>query len=262
MYIENNKLRLAERMFRMKLITVMGLFVGLFLSGYQGVAQSVKAKQGAVLKLGTGIRISGAVIKNKRNGFSVLSNQMGFFSILSAEGDTLEVSAPGYTTQSITVFDYRDAIVYLIPVTQLNEVVIQGKSLSEELNEVKEGYRSKGVYYNGKPPLLASVIHPLTAINELFGKNAKRARRFNDYAQREIEYQEVSRRFNDLTIKKTVPIPDAELADFKARYMPSLEDIQKWNDYDLVVYIKNAYNEYLESKKHPGIQDSLTDKKE
>lgn len=242
-------------MFRIKLIPVI-LIVGFLLSALAGKGQIVKAKQGAVLKFGTGIRVSGASVINKRSNFAVITDRMGFFSILAAEGDTLQVAAPGYTTQTVTVADFRDAIVYLVPVTELQEVVVKGQSLQAEINEVKEGYRSKGVYYNGKPPLLASVVHPLTAINELFGKNAKRARRFNEYAEREIDYQEVSRRFTETIIKSTVPITDAELPIFRSEYMPTVEQIRQWNDYDIVVYIKNSFREFKDNQKNQSQADT------
>lgn len=211
--------------------------------------QSIKTQQGAVLKAGGNVRISGALIQNKRSTFTVTTNPMGIFTILASPGDTLDISAAGYTPKSVVVSDFKDEIVYLIPVTELSEVIVKGKSLENELREVQDAYRSKGVYYNGKPPLLASVAHPLTAINELFGKNAKRARRFSEYAERELEYQEISRRFNDLVIKNAVPdIKNEELADFKDEYMPTTEQIRKWNEYDLVVYIKSSFKQFRENK--------------
>ncbi|WP_374166184.1 hypothetical protein [Arcticibacter sp. MXS-1] len=207
-------------------------------------AQTEKPQQGAVLKRGGGVRISGALILNKQSKLSVTSNQLGFFSLLSSPGDTLEISAVGYTPQSVVVSDFKDMLLYLIPVTQLNEVLVKGKSLQSELSEIEKSYRSKGVYYNGKPPLLAAVFHPLTAINELFGKNAKRARRFQEYAENEMDYQEISRKFNDLAIKNAVPITDEELPDFRSEYLPTVEQIRRWNDYDLVVYIRTSYKEF------------------
>lgn len=236
-------------MFYLKRISVAVTFAFLVLSLNSVSAQSIKPQQGAVLKRGGGVRISGAVVQNKRSNFSVSTNQFGFFSILAAPGDTIEVLATGYTPQIIVVSDFKDALIYLIPITELSEVIVKGKSLENELKEVQDGYRSKGVYYNGKPPLLASVFHPLTAINELFGKNAKRARRFSEYAERELEYQEVSRRFNDLVIKNAVPITPEELPEFRAEYMPGLEQIRRWNDYDLVVYIKTSFQDFKKSRQ-------------
>ncbi len=235
-------------MFCIKFIPVIA-FTLVLLSLSDASAQSIKTQQGAVLKLGSNVRISGALIQDKRSTFTVASNQMGIFNILASPGDTLEISAPGYTAKSIIVSDFKDAIVYLIPITQLDEVIVNGKSLKNELQGIKDAYRSQGVYYNGKPPVLAAIVHPLSAINELFGKTAKRARRFNEYAGRELDYQEVSQRFNDLVIKKTVPIKDEELTDFRDQYMPAVEQIRKWNDYDLALYIKTSFNEFRDSKK-------------
>ncbi|PWG82706.1 hypothetical protein DDR33_02305 [Pararcticibacter amylolyticus] len=226
----------------------------LLMTVFCALGQSVRTQQGAVLKRGGGVRISGAVIQNKRSMVSVTTNQLGFFSIVSTAGDTLSVSAVGYTPQTFVASDFKDAIIYLIPVTQLDEVIVQGKSLEGELKGIQDAYRGKGVYYNGRPPLLAAIFSPLTAINELFGKNAKRARRFQNYASQELDYQEITRRFNDLTIRNAVPsITNEELPVFRGDYLPTVDQIRTWNDYDLMIYIKKSFKEFREKSR---LQDS------
>jgi len=218
--------------------------------GEQALSQTIKTQQGAVLKRGSNLRISGASIKNKRSQFSVASNGMGIFSILASPGDTLEVSEIGYMSYSRVVTDFNDAIVYLQEITRLEEVVVTGKSLESDLNEIKDAYRSKGSYYGGKPPVLAYIFSPLSALGERFGKTGKRARRFNDFANQELEYQEVARRFNDLSIRNAVPdIKPEELQDFRADYLPTVEQMRSWNEYDLVVYIRKSYKEFKSKEK-------------
>src|SRR5688500_10936593 len=95
-----------------RIIAVALALLTLFLGG-QAFTQTIKTQQGAVLKRGSNLRISGASIKNKRSQFSVATNEMGIFSILASPGDTLEVSAIGYMSYPFIVSDFKDAIVYL-----------------------------------------------------------------------------------------------------------------------------------------------------
>lgn len=235
-----------------RIIAVVLSFIAIFL-GDQALSQAIKTQQGAVLKRGSNLRISGASIKNKRSQFSVATNEMGIFSILASPGDTLEISAIGYMSHSLVVADFKDAIVYLQEVTRLEEVVVTGKSLESDLNEIRDAYRGKGSYYGGKPPVLAYIFSPLSALSDRFGKTGKRARRFNEFANQELEYQEVARRFNDLSIKRAVPeIKDEELQDFRAAYTPDVEQLRSWNEYDLVVYIRKSYKEFKVREKAPA----------
>lgn len=216
---------------------------------YMVSAQS-RTQQGAVLKRGGSVRISGAIVENRKSGVSVLSNQLGFFSIMANPGDTISVSSVGYTRYAFVVSDFKDQIVYLIPITNLDAVVVQGKSLETELRETQNDFRRHGVFYEGKPPLLLAVTNPITAINELFSKSAKRARRFHEYAENELEYQEISKRFNERTIRTAVPgISDDDLPLFRSEYLPSVDQIRQWSDYDIIVYIKSSYKTYLEIKE-------------
>ena len=146
------------------------------------------------------------------------------------------------------VSDFKDVFVYLQPVNVLSEVIIKGESVKQNLKEVEDSYRSKGIYYKGKPPI-TSLMHPVTFFNEVFSKNGKRARRFNEYAERESEYYEIAARFNDRTIKSIIPaVGDEDLIAFKAAFWPTAEQIRSWNDFSLLSYIKKSYAEFLKSK--------------
>ena len=92
-------------------------------------------------------------------------------------------------------------------------------------------------------------MHPVTFFNEIFSKNGKRARRFNEYAERESEYYEIAARFNDRTIKSIIPaVGDDDLIVFKAAFWPTAEQMRSWNDFSLLSYIKKSYAEFLKSK--------------
>ncbi|WP_256009831.1 carboxypeptidase-like regulatory domain-containing protein [Desertivirga xinjiangensis] len=212
------------------------------------VAQTV---QGVVLQRGTSTRLVGALVINLNSKDKVSSNNSGGFTIPASLGDTLEIRCIGFLSHKQVVHTYASLIVNLRQSNVLSEVVVHGNTLKKDLKEVEDQFRSKGIYYKGKPPLALLIPFggsPLTFFHELLSKDGKRARRFHKYAERELEYYEIASRFNNGTIKRSVPIKDDELLDFKDAYMPTAEQLRSWNDFDLVNYIKRSYEEF---KKTP-----------
>ena len=84
----------------------------------------------------------------------------------------------------------------------------------------------------------------MTFIYENFKSEEIDARRFNRYARRELAACKVGERFNDTAIKSAIPIKDSENDDFKVIYAPTLEQINRMNDYDLVNYIRACYVDF------------------
>jgi hypothetical protein len=88
----------------------------------------------------------------------------------------------------------------------------------------------------------------MTFIYENFKSEVKDARRFNRYAHKELAASKVSARFNDESIKRVIPITDNELESFELEYMPTLKQIDEMNDYDLIIYIKDSYENFKKNK--------------
>ena len=214
-------------------------------------AQSLHYQQGVIYSKGANSRIGQVAVFNARTKFTVNTDNLGRFSILSLEGDTLQFSKSGYLGQGFIVSDFRDVLIYMAASNELSEVIVIGKSIKNELKEVEDMYRSKGIYYNGKPPAyLLSPIDgkPLTFLYERFGKEGKRARKFSQFAKKEIEYSEVRSRFNDHTIRTVIDICEKELNAFKEAYFPTSLQIKSWTDFDLYNYIKKSYTEFKKDK--------------
>jgi len=217
-------------------------------------AQAQKNIQGVVFRKGTTVRIGNAKVYNKNPGYSIVTDNLGLFNILASEGDTIKITHDGYLDHEFRVADFKDIFIYLQPSTLLSEVTIRGESVKRGLKEVQDSYRKKGIYYKGKPPiwlLLPFGGSPATFFYELFSKDGKRARRFERYAGGELDYYEVSRRFNNTTIKSIVPISDTDLEEFKSAYWPKAEQLKDWSDFDLLKYIKKSYEEFMKNKNSP-----------
>jgi hypothetical protein len=207
-------------------------------------AQNTKLQQGLLYKIGTNIRLGSIQVLNKRSLAKARSSILGVFNILAIPGDTLRFSNDNFQSSNFVVTDFADQIIFLEPVIQLNEVVVKEHSLKNDIKEVQRGYREKSVFYTGTPHYYYLVLKPMTFIYENFKSEVIDARRFNRYAKRELAYYKVTERFNDAAIKKIVPIKDAELEDFELDYFPSLVQINSWNDYDLINYIKGSFLDF------------------
>lgn len=85
----------------------------------------------------------------------------------------------------------------------------------------------------------------MTFIYENFKSEVRDARRFNKYAKQELATAQIYERFNDKIIRSIVPIPENKLRDFELTYLPTIQQINSMNDYELINYIKDCYDDYL-----------------
>lgn len=205
---------------------------------------------GVVMASGSSIRIALAEITNKRSGYTVGSNDLGLFQIKAVVGDTLVVVKRDYTDKQVVVLSSRDMIVYLnLSGTMLNQVDIKGQSKKAELEGIKKDFRDKGVFYEGKPPLLSYIFTPLTALYELFGSTPKKARRFGKYYHTEMQQTEIDGFFNESLIKKNTELTGKELENFMLNYRPDYQKSKNWTEYDAVKYIRDSYKQYTDTLK-------------
>jgi hypothetical protein len=208
------------------------------------VAQNTHVQQGLVLKTGTDIRLGSVIVFNKNNKIRTTSSTLGVFSISAASGDTLMFVSDNFQSANFVVSDFSDKILYMEPVIQLNEVTVKEYSLISDIKEVQRGYREKSVFYTGTPHYYYLFLKPMTFIYENFKSEVIEARRFNKFARRELEASEVTKRFNNTSIKAAVPIKDSEIERFKSAYFPTITQMNRWNDYDLINYIKASFSNF------------------
>ena len=214
------------------------------------LAQQEFIQTGVVFENGAKIRIALAEITNLRNGYSTGSNDMGMFSVKSAIGDTLLIAKRGFNDKRIVVISTKDIVLQLNRgETMLNEVVINGQTKKQQLDELKRDYRNKGSFYAGKPPLLSYIFTPLTAIYELVGRTPKNARRFNNLYAVEMQNNQVDQLFNKTTINKETGLTGKELEDFMVNYRPEYAQAKNWTVYDSTKWIRDSYKKYSDTVK-------------
>lgn len=194
-------------------------------------------------------RVENVTLKNLNSNETSISDVWGTFSITASIGDTLQFRKERFRDIVKIVTVKQNLVLYLKPSLILDEVVVKGKTKTAEQKEILDDFRGKGVYFNGKPPLLFSLFHPLTAIHELLSKDANNAKRFVNYISRDNAQSAVDRKFNPSLIKQHIPIDEKDIAEFMFYYRPLPDQITRWNDYDTIKYIKSSYQKYLKEYK-------------
>lgn len=209
--------------------------------------------QGLVLEKSGVSRIASVSVINKNTGGRVMSNELGTFKIVASVGDTLVLSKAGYSDIIKPLLSMTDLILQMQRVIELDEVKVTGQSKKEELEEYKDQFRKKGSYYGGKPPLLAYVFQPVTALYELIGKTPNQARRFNLFYLKELEQTEIDRRFNTSTVGRVTGLTDADLKNFMVSYRPDYESLSRMDEYALINYIKRSLETFNKSGRPKGL---------
>ncbi|MCC8410625.1 hypothetical protein LJ707_16910 [Mucilaginibacter sp. UR6-1] len=208
--------------------------------------------QGIVYRNNTSTRIAQVVVTNLRTNATMMSDELGIFTINAKPGDTLLFDKSEFADLRHIVGTEKEMVVYmrLMTSTELEEVKIKATTKQQELSEVMRDYRGQGTFFNGSPPALAFLMSPLTGLYELFGKTPGRAKRFAKFSKAELEQNEINRRYNVPFVKRTLNVSDEEAGKFINYYMPSYEDIRVWNDYELIKRVKRQY-EYFKINKDP-----------
>lgn len=210
--------------------------------------------RGIVYSKNINVRLPNVLVTNEVTHASVINDQLGAFEIKAAIGDTLLFNCRNFSDQKVAVTADVAIFVFMVPIINLMQVDIKDVTKKQDMAEVMKGYNKQGIYNNGKTSTLGAIINPLNGLYDLFGSGPKNARRFQRYAAMESEQTEIDRRFNKPFVKKMSGITDSvKLNYFMTTYRPSVEDIRKWTDYDLIDYIRKSYKAFVEAGEQPPV---------
>jgi hypothetical protein len=229
------------------------LGIGVILFPFICASQTLIPITGITYNNKTSERVAQVTITNLQHRSVTNSTDVGMFSINAAPTDTLLFSKPGFTDQRLVVKEQKQILVFLVPALQLDEVFVKAKTKKQEQKEIMDTYRSKGIYYNGKPPALSFLSSPLTGFYELFGKGPSQARHFAAQMQRENQQTEVNKRYTVDMVKRITKLPDEEIQQFMLMYSPPYPEVLKWNDYELIQFINRSMLGYNKSKSLPPL---------
>ena len=224
-------------------IHILGLFLLLF-TGFGATAQQQQKVTGMVLQKGNGNWIGDAVVLNMRTLRSTLTNSFGVFTIDASVGDSLSFTKVGYSPVKTVLTNLNEFYVELQEGIRLETVIVERKTKEAELNDAMNNYSKKGVYNGGKNKFGTYLGSPATALYNLFGREAKNAKRFGRFMDREKEELQVDRIFSREAVKNLTKLDSTELDAFMIRYRPSFDLAEHWGQYDLMHYVQQSMEDF------------------
>jgi hypothetical protein len=238
------------------------LFAFLSFLAATAMAQELKefTVRGTIFKKNSPQRLGLVTVTNLRTGQTVNNTNLGDFAISVRTYDTLFFKKIDYAPQQYVVTSNFDINIYLQPVIMLQTVTIQEQSKKQEIADAMKSYKNQGGYSTLDPNALQVIMSPLTGLSELFGGDAKRARRFQKYTRDDQEMAVVNSRFTPSLIKKITGMTDDKDVDlFIITFRPLYADIKSWNEYDMITYIKKSYVWFNEHKSELKLPDLSVD---
>ncbi len=202
---------------------------------------------GAIFDKESKQRVALVEITNKRNKYSVGSNDIGIFTVKASVGDTLLIIKRGFNDQEVVVKSSSDLIIYLNRGISLKTVEIKGESKKQSLDAIRRDFKNKGSFYAGKPSFLSFLFTPLTAIYELVGRTPKNARRFSRYYATEMQQSYIDVFFNRSIISSNTGLTGKALDNFMINYRPEFEQSKNWNTYDGLKWIRESFKKYSDT---------------
>jgi len=224
---------------KVKYIALLCIFFFLAIAA-QGQEQD-NMVSGLVLEKGSSTRISDANVMNLRTKQTVRTNSYGVFTVEVNVGDTLSITKVGYGPIKTRINTLEDILIDITAGTQIETVVITRSTRESEMRQMQEDYESKGVYNGGKNTFGTYIASPATALYNLFGKEAKNAKRFEQYMSQELDETKVDRIFNRTIVSSLTKLEGEELQSFMDIYRPSYSTAQRWGQYDLMNYINSSF---------------------
>lgn len=239
--------------------TILCLFLIISVSTF---SQEIFTLKSRVLSSIDSSAIGFAHIINKTTNYGVISDYDGAFSFAVSNTDTLQVSIIGYETTQIAVSEISTNI-YINPKDyKLDEfTVIPYKNFEEfkkafaelhipdtslKISPLIFMFEEELFLYKGNGGFGIVIEGGLSKLYDYFSKHGKSLRRYKKLLERDRYKSYLATRFNNETIKKSVPLKlIEEIEEFKEYLDFSDEFIAKSNDYDLIKRIQDCYKEYL-----------------
>lgn len=199
---------------------------------------------GIVVEKGGSTRLGDVNVINIRTNKRVQTNTFGVFIIEASVGDSLAFTKTGYGPVKTVLQTAEDVLIEMQEGLTIETVVVSRMSKEAEMRDMLDDYRRKGVYNGGNNTFGTYLASPATALYNLFGREAKNAKRFASLMDRELEQTKVDRVFNKTTVSAVVDLEGDELQSFLDIYRPSPGMVQRWGEYDFLNYVKRSFESW------------------
>lgn len=232
-------------------VYIGALFFFFFIS-MQGVFAQVRMS-GMVADQDSKTGLPFVSIVNKRTLTGTLSNESGRFYIEAMPGDTLEFSMLSYTPKILLVPGMSSSQdVYMQKrMFELQGVNVKGKSYKNDSLALRDEY---GRYFNYHKPGAMDVLKtlpasPITALSYLVpSKVRKRKEQFHEQLLYWEKEKFIDYRYSPELVGRMTKLQSPELDSFMYKYRPGYQFLNTASDYDLLLYIKQSFEEYQKQK--------------
>lgn len=244
----------------------------LMLLSFQLLAQRLN---GVVTDKSTNLPISGANVRTLYS--TTFTSAIGQFNFTNTHiGDTLKISYIGYkpyylvldkiNTDTLHIYLEQNSI-------QLKTVTIKGANdykmdsiLNRKAFASLFGHKSPGLKdafitkspdahvpysYNTAPNSTASIVSiNLLSVIGLLNKNQAPVSKLQKVLLKDEEDGYVDHVFSKSRVSALTSLKGDSLSDFMNRYRPAIKQLKEMTDYDLILYIKKSYKEFIKNYKH------------
>ena len=223
------------------ILLILTMFLGHLVSAQ---VRSSAGISGIVVEKGGNLRISEVNVTNMRTHRKAITNTFGVFIIEASPGDSLSFTKTGYGPVKTLLYTSEDILIEMQAGLVIETVVVSRKSREAEMRDMMDDYAKKGVYNNGKNTVGTYLGSPATALYNLFGRDAKNAKRFAKVMDKELEEMQVDKVFNKTSVGALTNLAGDELQSFMDLYRPSLSAVQYWGQYDFMNYVKTSFESW------------------
>ncbi|WP_420979342.1 carboxypeptidase-like regulatory domain-containing protein [Chitinophaga sp. 30R24] len=192
-------------------------------------------------------------IINKRTMTGTMSNESGRFYMEALPGDTLEFSMLSYTTKLLIMpaMSTSQEVYLQKRLFELQGVNIKGKNYHNDSMAMRDEY---GRYFDYHKPKAMDVLktlpaNPVTALSYLVpSKTRKRKEQFHEQLLYWEKEKFIDYRYSPELVGKMTKLQSPELDSFMYKYRPGYQFLNTASDYDLLLYIKQSFEEYQKQK--------------
>ena len=221
------------------------------------VSAQEKPVQGIVFDRNSKQRINRVYIYNTNTSKGFYNNTKGEFNTIASPGDVLVAALQGYIVDTVTVGSQSTVLFYLQRNSiQLREVRIQDslrnpkEKLKETQKEYKDAYTKgdvKDIFTSGGGNGVGGAGLSITTLYNLLSKEGKNARQLQRIIERDYNEAMIAYRYTPALISDITGLRGEKLADFMQQYRPSYNFVIEANDYQLIFFVKNSFQRYLQN---------------
>jgi hypothetical protein len=209
--------------------------------------------KGVVLNLEDETPVPNATILNYRTHSTVITDELGRFTMDMLNIDSLSISSIGYskTTAHIpsTYMEMNVLILYAKPIRYaLPQVTVSGNKLKVEGlptgKKVNIEPELRGDAYNKKPPVIAAVVNPASYIQYYLSKSERDKRETRKAIVSEKQWEHLSQIYNKALVMEVTGINEVQ-ADLLMLYINNKDRFSEMRgDYEIRNIIKEEYENY------------------